>query len=86
MLGMILLASCGNVSNKIEKKLTELQSKAESLDSLINNKVDKVLTLDSLMYSESESVKKLDTLIHKSSSQLDSISKKGTTLLENITN
>ena len=86
MLAMFLLASCGNLSNEVENKLNELKNKTESLDSLINKEVDKVLTLDSLINEEKEKVKKLDTLINKSSSQLDSISKRGSKLLEKITN
>jgi hypothetical protein len=80
------LTACNNLSNEVENKLKELQNKTESLDSIINKEVDKVLTLDSLINKESDKVKKLDTLINKSSSQLDSISKRGSKLLEKFTN
>lgn len=83
---MFFLTACGDISNKVDNKLNELQNKTESLDSLINKEVYKVLTLDSLINIESDKVKKLDTLINKSSSQLDSISKRGSKLLEKITN
>lgn len=82
----LLLASCGNLSNEVDNKLNELKKKTESLDSLVNKEVDKVLTLDSLIYKETEKVKTLDTLINKSSSQLDSISKRGSKILDKITN
>jgi len=82
---ILLLVSCGNLSNDVENKLNQLKNKTESLDSLINKEVDKVLTLDSLINKESEKIKKLDTLINKSSSKLDSISKKGSKLLEKNT-
>lgn len=85
IIAFVSLSSCGNLSNEVENKLNELKDKTESLDSLINKEVDKVLTLDSLINKESEKIKKLDTLIHKSSSQLDSISKKGSGLIEKIT-
>lgn len=78
--------SCNNLSNEVENKLNDLNRKTDSLDSIINKEVDKVLTLDSLINKESEKVKKLDTLINKSSSQLDSILKKGSKLLERFTN
>lgn len=81
----ISLSACGNISTEVENKIQELKMKTESLDSLINKEVDKVLTLDSLVNMESEKVKKLDTLIHQSSSQLDSIAQKGSKLLEKIT-
>jgi len=83
---MLLLTSCGNLSNEVEKKLDELKNKTESLDSLINNEVDKVLSLDSIINTESEKVKKLDTLINKTSSQLDSITQKGGKMLDKIMN
>lgn len=83
---MLLLASCGNISNEVENKLNELNKKTESLDSMVNKEVDKVLTLDSLINKESEKVKKLDTLINKSSSKIDSIVKKGSIILEKINN
>lgn len=74
ILAVLILTACGGISEKVEKKLNELQNKTESLDSLINKEVDKVLTLDSLINFESDKVKKLDSLINKTSSKLDSIS------------
>lgn len=82
----VYMSSCGNISNEVETKLIELKNKTESLDSLINKEVDKVLTLDSLIIKENDKVKKLDTLINKTTSQLDSISRKGSKLLEKISN
>jgi peptidoglycan hydrolase CwlO-like protein len=80
------LTACGNVSNDVENKLNTLKNKTKSLDSIINKEVGKVSTLDSLINKESEKVKKLDTLINKTSHQLDSISKKGSKLLEKFIN
>jgi hypothetical protein len=65
--------SCGDLNRKAEKKFDDLQRKSESLDSLINKEVDKVLVLDSLITTEFDKVKKLDSLIIKTSSRLDSI-------------
>ncbi len=78
--------ACGNLSNDVENRLNTLKNKTKSLDSIINKEVDKVSTLDSLINKESEKVKKLDTLINKTSYQLDSISKKGSKLLEKFIN
>ena len=80
------MSSCVNVSNEVENKLIELKNKTALLDSLINKEVDKVLTLDSIIIKESDKVKKLDTLINKTTLQLDSISKKGSRILEKISN
>lgn len=68
-----IFISCGELNRKVEKKLEDLQKKAESLDSLIDKEVDKVLVLDSIINKEYDKVKKLDSLIDKSSSRFDSI-------------
>jgi chromosome segregation ATPase len=86
ILAVYFLSSCGDINKEAENKLNELKNKTESLDSLINKEVDKVLALDSLINFESEKVKKLDSLIDKTSSKLDSISMKGSKLLEEYTN
>jgi copper homeostasis protein CutC len=81
---VFFLTACGDISEKVEKKLNDLQDKTESLDSLINKEVDKVLTLDSLINTESDKVKKLDSLINKTSSKLDSIANDKVKLFEKI--
>ena len=70
---MHLFISCTEMGRKVEEKLDNLNNKAESLDSLVNKEVDKVLILDSIINRESEKVKKLDSLIERSASRLDSI-------------
>lgn len=82
---LFVLTACGKLSNEVEK-LNELKTKVESIDSLVDNEINKVKKLDTIIKKESDKVKKLDTLIRKSSSQLDSISKKGSTILKKITN
>jgi copper homeostasis protein CutC len=61
------------MGRKVEEKLDDLNKKTESLDTLVNKEIDKVLILDSIIIRESEKVKKLDSLIEKSASRLDSI-------------
>jgi CO dehydrogenase/acetyl-CoA synthase gamma subunit (corrinoid Fe-S protein) len=70
---MLLFISCTEMGRKVEEKLDDLNKKTESLDSLVNREIDKVLILDSIIIRESEKVKKLDSLIEKSASRLDSI-------------
>jgi hypothetical protein len=70
---LLLFISCTEMGRKVEEKLYDLNNKAESLDSLVNKEVDKILILDSIINRESEKVKKLDSLIEKSASRLDSI-------------
>lgn len=69
----LLFISCTEMGRKVEDRLDDLNKKAESLDSLVNKEVDKVLILDSIINRESEKVKKLDSLIDRSASRLDSI-------------
>lgn len=70
---MLLFISCTEMGRKVEEKLDDLNSKAESLDSLVNKELDKVIILDSIIKRESEKVKKLDSLIERSASRLDSV-------------
>ena len=70
---MLFFISCSEMGRKVEERLDDLNNKAESLDSLVNKEVDKVLILDSIINRESEKVKKLDSLIDRSASRLDSI-------------
>ncbi len=86
ILPFVFLTACGNLTEEAEKRLNELNKKAESLDSFINKEVNKVISLDSLIDTERKKVKILDSLINKSSSKIDSIAKKGSKLLEKITN
>ena len=72
---IVLFISCGEMTKKVEDKLKDLTNKANSLDTLINKEIDKVLALDSIINLESDKVKVLDSLINKSSSKLDSIAK-----------
>lgn len=84
ILALFLLASCGDLRKEAEDRLNDLQNKAESLDSLVNKEIDKVLTLDSLVNREGEKVKKLDSLLNNVSSKMDSISTEKMKLLEKI--
>jgi len=73
LLMIMLFISCTEMGRKVEERLDDLNNKAESLDSLVNKEVEKVLTLDSIITKESEKVKQLDSLIERSASRLDSI-------------
>jgi len=81
-----LLASCGDMSKKVEEKINELSNKTDELDSLVNKELDKVIALDSLINMEGEKVKKLDSLINKSSSKIDSIANEKINSLKKINN
>ena len=72
---MVIFISCSEMTKKVEDKLKDLTNKANSLDTLINKEIDKVIALDSIINLESDKVKMLDSLINKSSSKLDSIAR-----------
>lgn len=85
-IAVFAFTACGDLAKELEQKINELNTKTESLDSLVNQEFEKVLTLDSLINSESEKVKKLDSLIDKSASRIDSISNRGSKILEKFNN
>ncbi len=70
---MISICSCNSLSEEVEKKMNNLQNKADSLDALINQEVEKVTNLDSLVNTEQQKVKQLDSLIQKTGSRVDSL-------------
>ena len=76
-----LFTSCGDVTQKVEDKINELNNKTEQLDSIVNKELNKVKSLDSIISKEGEKVKKLDSLIIKSTSKIDSIAKDKLNLL-----
>lgn len=86
LLPFVLFISCGNISDKVEEKINELNSKTDELDSLVNKEFDKVIALDSIINKEGEKVKKLDSLINKSTSKIDSIAKEKMNSLRKISN
>ena len=86
IMGIGLLTSCGDLSEKVQVKLDELEQKTIQLDSLVNKEFDKVIALDTLINFENKKFQKLDSLINKSSTKLDSIINDKSKQLENIIN
>ncbi|MGO3183255.1 MAG: hypothetical protein ACTIJ9_10515 [Aequorivita sp.] len=80
-----LFASCnGDLSKKLEDKLLELDSKTESLDSIVNKEMNRVRNLDSIINFESDKIKKLDSVITESASKIDSMAGGKIELLKEI--
>jgi len=80
-----LFASCnGEVSKKLEDKLLELDSKAERLDSIVNEEMNRVKKLDTLINFDNEKIKKLDSIITESASKIDSMAGGKIELLKEI--
>lgn len=65
--------SCGDLSQKAEDKLNQLDQKTDQLDSMVNKELDKVKKLDTLIESERQKVKKLDSLVNKTTTKFDSL-------------
>ncbi len=68
-----IFASCSELNRRVNEKADQLMNKAESLDSLVDKKVDRVMDLDTLTQMGEGKVKKIDSLINESKSKLDSI-------------
>lgn len=82
---IIIMASCKNdLGQKLEDKLNGLDSKAESLDLLLNKELEQVGNIDSLINFDNDKIKKLDSVITESSSRMDSIAGKKVELLKEI--
>lgn len=80
-----MFASCnGDLSKKLEDKLLELDSKTESLDSIVNKEMNRVRNLDSIINFESDKIKKLDSVITESASKIDSMAGGKIELLKEI--
>lgn len=67
-----LTASC-EYGRQAEEKLSEFNSKAEDLDGLINDGIEKVTDLDSILPETSKKLKEADSVIKDTSSTLDSL-------------
>ncbi len=80
-----LLTSCGDISQRVEGKLNQLEQKANQLDSLVNKEFDKVMALDTLINFENKKIKKLDSIINKSASKIDSIARAQFNIFKNRT-
>lgn len=80
-----LFASCNDdLSKKLEHKLLELDSKTESLDSIVNNEMNRIKKLDILINFENDKIKKLDSIITESGSKIDSMAGGKINLLKEI--
>lgn len=82
---IVLFSSCNeDLSKKLEDKLLELDSKTESLDSIVNKEMNRIKKLDTLINFESDKIKKLDSVITESASKIDSMADGKIELLKEI--
>lgn len=52
-------SSCGEISNQIDEKQKQLESKIQSLDSTVNAEVERVKVIDSLVKQEKAAIDSL---------------------------
>lgn len=52
-------SSCGEISNQIDEKQKQLESKIQSLDSTVNSEVERVKVIDSLVKQEKAAIDSL---------------------------
>ena len=77
MFGVFVLlffwSSCGEINQKIDDKMDALNQSVESLDSLANDKMNRVQRLDTLVNNKMEKLQKMDSLVNRNRSKLDSL-------------
>lgn len=56
---ILMLSSCGEISNQIDEKQKQLENKIQSLDSTVNAEVERVKVIDSLVKQEKAAIDSL---------------------------
>ncbi|MFP4088903.1 MAG: hypothetical protein ACLFUB_13310 [Cyclobacteriaceae bacterium] len=69
----VWMASCGDISQKMDEKLDAINRTAEGIDSLANTKLDKLQQLDTLVNGKLQKVERLDSIFNQTRSRLDSL-------------
>jgi hypothetical protein len=67
------LSACGNIGQKLEDNLDAINRSVEGLDSLANDKMDRVQRLDTLVDKKMQKLERMDSLVNQTRSRLDSL-------------
>lgn len=67
------LSACGDLDQKINDKMDAINRTVEGLDSLANDKIDRVQQFDTLLNTKMEKLEKMDSLVNRSRARLDSL-------------
>lgn len=86
LLTVVVLSSVScEYGRQAEEKLNEINSRADELDALVDEELEKVKELDSLLPETNKRLKKADSIIDDASKTLDSLNRK-VKAIENIFN
>lgn len=80
----LLSVSC-EYGRQAQDKLSEINSQADDLDKMVNDRIENVTNLDSILPESSKKLKEADSIINDASATLDSLNQK-VNAIENIFN
>jgi len=66
-------SACGDIGQKLEDNLDAINRTVDGLDSLANDKIDRVQQLDTLINTKLDKLERMDSLANRSRSRLDSL-------------
>lgn len=70
---LITLSACGDIGQKLEDNLDAINRTVDGLDSLANDKMDRVEQLDTLINTKMDKLQRIDSVVNRNRSRLDSL-------------
>lgn len=67
------LSACGDVGQKLEDNLDAINRTVDGLDSLANDKMDRMERLDTLVNTKMDKLERIDSVVNRNRSRLDSL-------------
>ena len=67
------LTACGDIGQKLEDNLDAINRTVDGLDSLANDKMDRLEQLDTLVNTKMEKLERIDSVVNRNRSRLDSL-------------
>lgn len=70
---LFTLSACGDIGQKLEDNLDAINRTVDGLDSLANDKIDRVEKLDTLINTKMDKLERIDSVVNRNRSRLDSL-------------
>lgn len=67
------LSACGDIGQKLEDNLDAINRTVDGLDSLANDKMDRMERLDTLVNTKMDKLQRIDSVVNRNRSRLDSL-------------
>lgn len=67
------LSACGDIGQKLEDNLDTINRTVDGLDSLANDKMDRMERLDTLVNTKMDKLERIDSVVNRNRSRLDSL-------------